>query len=160
MPVALYRIDDRLIHGQVVEGWVPEFKITEIAVVSESLKNDLLRQNIMRFSTPENIKLNFLDSETAMPYLSGTAVSSRENILVLFPGLSEAASLVRKGLELKFLNIGGMHYSAGKNFSIGKAIFLNQEDCDNLKFLDEEGVKMEGKGIPHDKPVDILESIR
>lgn len=159
MPVVLYRVDDRLIHGQVVEGWIPELKITEIAIVSDKIKNDTLSQNIMRFSTPEHIKLVFLDINLAVNYLNEKAPFSQERILVLFSNLEDVVTLVKQGVKIDFLNIGGMHYSAGKNFSIGKAIFLSEEDCKNLKFLSEKGIKLEGKGIPSDKPIDILASI-
>jgi len=159
MPVVLYRVDDRLIHGQVVEGWIPELKITEIDIVSEKIKNDLFTQNIMKFSTPSGIKLKFLDIDLAAEYLMKEAPRSKENILVLLPNLFYAAELAKKEVKMNFINIGGMHYSAGKNFSIGKAIFLNEEDCSHLKFLNSKGIKIEGKGVPNDKPIDILASI-
>jgi mannose/fructose/N-acetylgalactosamine-specific phosphotransferase system component IIB len=52
-----------------------------------------------------------------------------------------------------------MHYSAGKNFSIGKAIFLNDEDCAALKALSTAGIKIEGRGVPTDSPLDLMAAI-
>jgi len=157
MPVALFRIDDRLIHGQVVEAWVPHLKTDEIVVVSDEIASDEMRRAIMRFSTPEGVGLKILRIEDAFEYLNGAPSSG--NILVLLPGLKEAADMISKGLKIRSLNIGGMHYSAGKNFSIGKAIFLSEEDRGYLKFISGAGVELEGRGVPTDKPINLMEAI-
>lgn len=165
MPVTLYRIDDRLVHGQVVESWVPYLKATELAVVSDEVAGDEVRRTIMRFATPEGVELKIMRIQEAFEYLNGApgapALSGVEgqNILVLLPGLKEAADLVSKGLKIPSLNIGGMHYSAGKNMSIGKAIFLSDEDCGYLKFLAGAGVELEGRGVPTDKPINPMDAL-
>jgi mannose/fructose/N-acetylgalactosamine-specific phosphotransferase system component IIB len=69
MPITLYRIDDRLVHGQVVEAWVPHLKAGEIAVISDDLSRDLMRQAIMRFAAPEGVTLRILPLAEAPAYL-------------------------------------------------------------------------------------------
>lgn len=159
MAVELYRVDDRLIHGQVVEGWVPELKINEIVVVSDEIFSDDTRKTIMRFSVPENVELVFSQVEQA-PSLLESKEKSNLRILVLFSNLKDAYETLKGLKNARQLNIGGIHYSAGKNFSLGKAIFLSEEDCSNLKLIESLGVKIEGRGVPHDKPTDILQSIK
>jgi len=112
----------------------------------------------MRFSTPEGVALKILGVTDAFNYLNGHPSAGR--ILVLLPGLKEAADMISKGLKIPSLNIGGMHYSAGKNVSIGKAIFLSEEDCVYLKFISGAGVELEGRGVPTDKPIDLMEAIK
>ena len=156
--LVLYRVDDRLVHGQVAEGWVPYLKADELAVVSDEIAADELRSTIMRFATPEGVDLKIMTVNQAAEYLPA-AESSARKVLLLLPGLSEAVALLAKGLKIPSLNIGGMHYSAGKNLSIGKAIFLNDEDCAALKALSASGVKIEGRGVPSDNPVDLIGAI-
>lgn len=157
MPISLFRIDDRLIHGQVVEAWVPQLGIGEIVVVSDEIRSDEMRRTIMRFSTPEDVELKIMGVAEAFAYLNGAPPAS--SVLVLLPGLKEAADLISMGLRIGSLNIGGMHYSAGKNFSIGKAIFLSEEDCGYLKTISKAGVELEGRGVPSDKPIDLIAAI-
>lgn len=157
MPTVLFRVDDRLIHGQVVEAWVPHLKTDEIVVVSDEISRDEVRRTIIRFSTPEGVALKILGVEEAFNYLNGAP--SAGSILVLLPGLKEAADMIAKGLKIRSLNIGGMHYSAGKNVSIGKAIFLSEEDCGYLNFISGAGVELEGRGVPTDKPIDLMAAI-
>lgn len=156
--IILYRVDDRLVHGQVVEGWVPHLRAEELAVVSDEIAGDEMRRTIMRFATPDGVDLKIMTVAEAAAYLP-QAEKSGSKVLLLLPGLSEAVALVRGGLKIPSLNIGGMHYSAGKNLSIGKAIFLNDEDCASLKTLAAAGIVIEGRGVPSDRPVDLMEAI-
>jgi len=156
--IILYRVDDRLVHGQVVEGWVPHLKAEELAVVSDEISGDEMRRAIMRFATPEGVDLKIMTVAEASAYLPEAAKSPRK-VLLLLPGLAEALALNGKGLPIPSLNIGGMHYSAGKNLSIGKAIFLNDEDCAALRALSAAGIKIEGRGVPSDSPLDLMEAI-
>ena len=132
--IILYRVDDRLVHGQVVEGWVPLLHAEELAVVSDEIAGDEMLRTIMRFATPEGVDLKVMT-------------------------VAEALTLTEKGIKIPSLNIGGMHYSAGKNLSIGKAIFLNDQDCAALKALSAAGIKIEGRGVPSDAPLDLMEAI-
>ena len=154
----LYRVDDRLVHGQVAEGWVPHLKADELAVVSDEIAADEMRRDIMRFATPEGVDLKIMTVADAAVYLPAAQVSARK-VLLLLPGLAEAVALVGKGLKIPALNIGGMHYSAGKNLSIGKAIFLSDQDCAALKVLAGAGIIIEGRGVPSDSPVDLIAAI-
>ncbi len=156
--IILYRVDDRLVHGQVVEGWVPHLRAEELAVVSDDIAVDEMRKVIMRFATPEGVDLKILTVKEAAAYLPEAEKTERK-VLLLLPGLAEALSLAEKGLKIPSLNIGGMHYSAGKNLSIGKAIFLNDEDCSALKALSAAGIEIEGRGVPSDKPLNLMEAI-
>ena len=156
--IILYRVDDRLVHGQVVEGWVPHLHVEEMSVVSDEISGDEMRRVIMRFATPEGVDLRILTVDEAAAYLPEAEKSPRK-VLLLLPGLAEALALTKKGFNIPVLNIGGMHYSTGKNLSIGKAIFLSDEDCAALKELSAAGIKIEGRGVPSDNPVDLMEAI-
>jgi mannose/fructose/N-acetylgalactosamine-specific phosphotransferase system component IIB len=158
MPITLYRIDDRLVHGQVVEAWVPHLKAGEIVVISDDLSRDSMRQAIMRFAAPEGIALRILPLAEAPAYLL-EADTHGPNILVLLPGLAGAVELIKKGVKISKLNVGGMHYSAGKTLLIGRAIFLNDSDCEALRFLSDSGVIIEGRGVPSDSPLNLIEAI-
>jgi mannose/fructose/N-acetylgalactosamine-specific phosphotransferase system component IIB len=136
---------------------VPYLKADEIVVVSDEIPGDDIRRVIMRFSTPEGVELKIMTVDAAFAYLNGVNGSAR--ILVLLPGLKGVTELLSRGLAIRSLNIGGMHYSAGKNFSIGKAIFLSEEDRAYLRFIVGAGVELEGRGVPTDKAINLMDAI-
>ncbi len=158
MGFKLVRVDDRLIHGQIVESWIPNLDIAEVVVVSDELVSDDTRCAIMRFATPDDIDLKIMSVEDAIKY-SPAALKSEINILVLFQGLKQVIQLLDGGIKISELNIGGMHYSAGKNQSIGRAIFLSKEDRDYFKDIFSRGIKIEGRGVSSDSSVDIMKVI-
>ena len=84
--IILYRIDDRLVHGQVVEGWVPHLRAEELAVVSDEIAGDEMRRTIMRFATPEGVDLRIMTVDEAAAYLP-EAERSGKKVLLLLPGL-------------------------------------------------------------------------
>src|SRR3989338_9600049 len=117
--IILYRVDDRLVHGQVVEGWVPLLHAEELAVVSDEIAGDEMLRTIMRFATPEGVDLKVMTVAEALAYLPGAEKSDRK-VLLLLPGLAEALTLTEKGIKIPSLNIGGMHYSRSEERRVGK----------------------------------------
>src|SRR3989339_345618 len=154
MTIALFRIDDRLIHGQVVESWIPHLQITETVVISEEVVTDEIRRTLMRISLPEEIALKIMNAQAAAEYFKNTD-NDKKRILVLVPGPAEVLDLLRRGINIQSVNVGGMHYSASK-MQIGRAIFLSEEDCKSFKDIALQGVRLEGKGVPSDKALDIV----
>jgi mannose/fructose/N-acetylgalactosamine-specific phosphotransferase system component IIB len=51
------RIDDRLIHGQVVEGWVNFLKATGIFVADDRVASNAFQRSIMELSVPQGLKV-------------------------------------------------------------------------------------------------------
>ena len=152
--IKLYRVDDRLVHGQVVEGWLPYVKADEIAVVSDEIASDGLRVNIMNFATPENVNLKIFTLKDAVAYMS-EAENNPRNVMVLFPGLNEAEVMFENGVKMGTLNIGGMLYTACRNLSVGQAVFLNDNDKKIIKKLFAGGVKMDVRGVPSDNSLNL-----
>ena len=58
--LTLVRIDDRLIHGQVVEGWLPVLKAQRIVVVCDQAASDETTRALMELSVPQAIRLDIL----------------------------------------------------------------------------------------------------
>ena len=59
MAIQLCRIDDRLIHGQVVVGWGAALGLDYIAVVDDELAASEWEQDLYRAGLPENIEARF-----------------------------------------------------------------------------------------------------
>ncbi len=158
MPLKLLRVDDRLVHGQVVESWLPYLKVNEIWIASDEISQDETRKSIMRFATPSNVSLEIMTVKRVAERINEGTFEGK-NVMALVPGLEEVVELLENGVKINVLNIGGMHYSAGKTQSIGKAIFLSEDDAACLKIISGYGVKIEGKGLPTDEPVDLMKII-
>ena len=89
MGVTLLRIDDRLIHGQVVEGWVPFLKVDLVVVVSDAAAGDEVQTALMKMALPASVGLLVLPVEGAAPALKSPQMAAR-SALVLVPSPTEA----------------------------------------------------------------------
>ncbi|MBI4056939.1 MAG: PTS sugar transporter subunit IIB [Elusimicrobia bacterium] len=152
MPIVLVRIDDRLIHGQVVEGWIPYLGATQVVVVSDAIAQDHAQQVLMRLALPDSVELKVLGLEAAATQLNSSSASTRT--LVLAPSPTEILGLIQQGLSIKRVNVGGMHYSAGR-VQLGKAIFLTPEDQQAFREMVQRGVALEAKAVPSDRAQDV-----
>ncbi|HAH06025.1 MAG TPA: hypothetical protein DCM05_05760 [Elusimicrobia bacterium] len=153
MPLALVRIDDRLIHGQVVEGWLPVLQCRRVIVVSAAAAADEMQRQLMRLALPEEVALEVLPPEEAQAAVRAAA-SSPEAALVLAPGPAEVLALLEGGAEFRSVNVGGMHHEAGR-MRIGRAIFLSEDDKQALRAIAARGVKLEGRAVPSERSEDV-----
>lgn len=154
MAIELLRVDDRLVHGQVVEGWVPHLKSELVVVVSDAAAGDEVQTTLMRMALPPATGLKVLSVCEAPAYLAGGEVASKRS-LVLVPSPSEALALLEAGVKATRVNVGGLHHTAGK-VQLGRALFLDDKDAKALRAIAARGVKLEGRALPGDAVEDIL----
>lgn len=157
MPLSLVRIDDRLVHGQVVEGWLPFLHAQLVVVVSDAAAADELQASLMRLALPENVQLEVLPvSQAAAHPVFRPEFSQRA--LVLAPGPQEVLALLQQGASFSTVNVGGLHYSAGK-VQLGKAIYLSEQDRQALIEISRRGVHLEGRALPSESETDLIEML-
>ncbi|MCX5787072.1 MAG: PTS sugar transporter subunit IIB [Elusimicrobia bacterium] len=157
MSVELLRIDDRLIHGQVVEAWVPHLNAEAVVVASAQAAADETQKTLMRMALPDTVELHVLAPAEAAALLA-SAVLSGKRTLVLVPSPREARELVKAGLKVPSLNVGGLHYSAGR-IQLGRVIYLSDEDREDLRELVQRGIVLEGRAVPSDRRLDLASLI-
>ena len=66
MNINVFRIDDRLIHGQIVTKWIKDASAKMIMVVDDKAAGDKTQQMILKFAVPSGIKLEILSKEDAV----------------------------------------------------------------------------------------------
>lgn len=142
------RVDNRLIHGQVVEAWVPFMDARCIIVGNDELAGDELQQEIMSLAIPRAVESAFLPIEAlaAEPRLKGPV---RESTLLLFSTCLDVRRAVEKGLSLSILNVGNLHYAKGKR-QLSPSVSLGPDDEACLRFLQDRGVELDFRCVPND----------
>src|SRR5437763_11581463 len=66
MGISLYRIDDRLIHGQVVVGWGQPLNIRLLILVDDLVASSDWEQELYRMAVPPDMEVRFADVATAI----------------------------------------------------------------------------------------------
>lgn len=146
MPLTLVRIDDRLIHGQVVLGWSRALKPDRIVVANDRIARNSWERKFYNASVPPHIKVSFLTlDETTVELLNNLFRS--ESVLLLFESVKDLYTLVQKGVKLDKINVGGLHYRAGAE-ELLPFVFLTNEDRELLRELVKSGITLLAQDIP------------
>lgn len=157
MGVVLYRVDDRLIHGQVVVGWGRFLKINSILVCSDRVADDELARTMMEMGAPADVKVEVLRPAEAAAKLSGDQFANR-NAIVLFETPGEALRLLDFNAAIEKLNIGGMHFRPGK-VQIMEGLSVDREDCVALRELAARDIQIYFQMVPQARPVEIISKL-
>jgi mannose/fructose/N-acetylgalactosamine-specific phosphotransferase system component IIB len=148
MSIVLTRIDNRLIHGQVLETWLPYVHADCIVVANDDAAATPLRRLMMESSVPSRIRVE-IGSVDAVAKLFASASLDQFKILLLFGSTADALRAYRLGLIYEQLNLGNLHAAEGKT-RLSCTIFLDPEDLDDLEQLEQEGVRITARCIPAD----------
>ncbi|WP_319543917.1 PTS sugar transporter subunit IIB [uncultured Pseudodesulfovibrio sp.] len=148
----LVRIDNRLIHGQIIETWLPYTGAKQVVVANDELAHDILQQEIMSLAIPQTVDSSFVGVDALNDLLEQMNFDSGQTI-VLFSSCADAKRAYEAGFDFDILNIGNVHYSPGKK-QISPSVALSDEDENCLKILNRKGVKLDFRCVPND-PVQV-----
>lgn len=152
MNIQLIRIDDRLIHGQVVVGWVKALSIERLVVVNDEIAKNNMRRTLMEMAVPAGLKVNFY---TVAEAVTAAKDDSQDRALVLFANPMDVEAFAAAGGMVTAVNVGGMHFGDGKT-QMSKTICVNSDDMKAFKALRQRGVELESRAVPGDlkEPLD------
>jgi mannose/fructose/N-acetylgalactosamine-specific phosphotransferase system component IIB len=153
MPLCLVRIDDRLIHGQVVLGWARALKPDRIVVANDRIAANSWERKFYTSSVPPNIRVSFLGlEETARQLLNN--LFRNESVMILVESVQDVHAIVEFGVTLEEVNVGGLHYREGAH-ELLPYVFLTDEDKVYLRDLVKRGVRLTAQDIPGNTPRNI-----
>ena len=157
MKVSVFRIDDRLIHGQVITVWIAYADAKTIVVADDKAVKDEFQQSLLRMATPDSINLKIFSVDDAISYLD-----SEENdgkVLLLVRGPEQALKFIQAGLTDQVINVGNMNMKKGKTKVLGN-MWVFPEDVENIKSIYDQGVKMEVRAVPNERSQDVMELLK
>lgn len=154
MPIVLCRVDDRLIHGQVVVGWGQALAITRIILVDDQVAGSSWEQDLYRMAVTPEISIDFAsvaDAATAMP---GWRDDSRRTVL-LTGDLDTMAALHRTDPAVVHrINLGGVHHRPGRRERL-PFLYLTDEEMRRLTALESSGAEISAQDLPTTPPVSL-----
>lgn len=152
MPVIFARVDDRLIHGQIVQAWLPELNVDEVLIPVCPANEKRLNRTLLRLSLPYEYKLTLLDSHACMRY----ALDNKARLFLLMSSLQELTDLIEDGLQIKSVNIGGMHFKENAQ-KLADNVFLDDNDKKRLKLIADLGIAIETRAVPNAQSISVAE---
>lgn len=149
MSIVLVRVDSRLIHGQILEAWIPHIGAEALLVVDDEVVKNILKRSVMEMAVPSCISVNFdTIDEFVKEYMNGGFRDKRT--LILFSDVKDVKRAHDKGFIFNTLNLGNMHYCEGK-VQVCSNLCLGNDDLECLKGLKDSGVSIDSRSVPGEK---------
>ncbi len=153
----IVRIDDRLIHGQVVTGWVKALGLNSIIVANDKLIKDSYKIEVIKLAVPSEIHLEFLRIKEAAEAIKKNKWKDYQTIL-LVESPEDAYKLVKLGCKFDTINVGGLHYREGR-VQITSNIAVDETDKKFLYALSDAGIRLEGRALPSDEAYNVIKAL-
>jgi PTS system mannose-specific IIB component len=151
MTLKLVRVDDRLIHGQVVAIWLKALGAKRIVIVDDKTARDEFLREILMLASPPGVPVEVHDVSTGTERVRSLA-SDPEPIFVLMRSPITAVKLREAGIEFPLLNVGGMGAGPGRK-PLYRNISASPDELDAMRQLEAMGTRVELRIVENDRPV-------
>ncbi len=146
------RIDNRLVHGQIIETWLPYTHAKNIIVANDAVAGDDLQKQIMSLAIPQSVNCSFCSVDD----LNDMAMALRDgngSTIILFSSCADVRRALDSGFRFSTVNIGNIHYGPGKK-QISPSVALSSDDESCLHYFKGQGIELDFRCVPND-PVQV-----
>ena len=152
MPIVFARVDDRLIHGQIVQAWLPQLNVDEVVIPCAAKNRNALNEGMLRLSLPYEYKLSIMDASRVAKYTA----DAKRRVFLLMGSLQDLTDLITNGVSVRSINIGGMHFKEGAQ-KLADHVFLDDNDKKSLRLAHELGIAIETRAVPNGPSISLKE---
>lgn len=157
--VTIMRIDDRLVHGQIVTMWLNEANAKLIVVADNDVAGDPMQQSIMKMGVPAGVALKMLSLADAYTYVESD-VGKAHNILLLVRSPQTAKAFLAQGFYIETVNLGNISNRAARGGEKRVRVQLNMwplpQDVQDLRDIAALGIRLESRAVPSEKSQDVV----
>lgn len=139
MKVVMSRVDERLVHGQVIASWSKIHAVKSILVIDDQLAKDSFMSTVLSMAAPSGVKVELISVEQAAQRIATEGMSEGINTMLLFKAPKYALQLVEQGVALRELNIGNMGAGPARK-SISRNVYATAAEVEIFKSLIGKGV--------------------
>lgn len=155
MPVVLFRVDDRLIHGQVTVAWGAWLSPDRIVLVNDDVAVTDWKRDMYSTTDSMGVSISIL-SVTEFVSASSEGRWEEERVMVVVETPADLLRIVKAGVRVPDANVGGMHHSEGKR-ELLDYVYVDETDAAALRELIALGTALEARDVPQSRSVDLAE---
>jgi PTS system mannose-specific IIB component len=153
MPLNLIRVDDRLIHGQVMAVWLRARRAQTIVIADDDTAADEFLAEVLTYAAPPGVEVEVFSVDGAAARLKEIQGSSEDAFLLMKSPVA-AVRLKELGVPIALLNIGGMGAGPGRA-PFYKNVSASEAELTAIRDLERSGTRVEIQIVADDKPVPV-----
>jgi phosphotransferase system HPr (HPr) family protein len=150
----LVRVDDKLLHGQVMGAWVPSLGASLLIVASDEVAGDSFRTSVMRACAEQDLDVVVSPVANVVSGISAGTLDGARAIIVV-SSINDAWRLYEQGLSFPGLNIGNVHHKEGGR-KMCLSVILDPEDEELIERFEKAGVSIDIRDLPTREPVEYV----
>lgn len=150
--IVLARIDDRLVHGQVMTQWLQYSGGNHIVIVDSDVAADSFNTNMMKMAVPRSVKLDVFFEKEAKEKIDEFSDSAKVIILAKRPQVFD--KLIEEGLEINTVIVGGMGQNEDRR-KLYKNIAASDEEREAFHRIIDHGTNLKIRVVPSDKETSV-----
>jgi mannose/fructose/N-acetylgalactosamine-specific phosphotransferase system component IIB len=152
MAIVHARIDNRLVHGQILSAWVPALRADALVVLDDAAFQSELVRSAMEIAIPPGVTFDVAPVAKAAEALARLPKSAKAVVLVR--DVADAARIDASKAGIERWTLGNVHHAAGRR-PLSQAVFLSEGELSELERLAANGVGVELKTLPRDASVSL-----
>jgi mannose/fructose/N-acetylgalactosamine-specific phosphotransferase system component IIB len=146
MKIAMVRVDERLIHGQITMSWTHTVGANLILCANDAVAGNNFQKNLMKMAAPTGVKVEIETVDATAEKLNAQAWPNA-SILLMVRNPIDLLRLVKKGLSITKANIGGVR-TPGATIKLNKVVLATPDELAAWKELDQTGIRLEIQFLP------------
>jgi fructoselysine and glucoselysine-specific PTS system IIB component len=151
--IKLFRVDDRLIHGQVAFAWTRATGTDHIIVVNDEAYSDNIKKMTLKLAKPAGTDLTIVP---VSKFDKAYDKYKNKNLMILTASTEDAKNVAKQLPELNSICLGGLRPGEGKK-TVASAISLSPEDFANLDEIIKSGINIVIQETPTSKKLNYSE---
>lgn len=147
MDVQLFRIDDRLIHGQVILGWAKYLNSSQIILCDDEVAGNDWEVELYLSCVPADLQAQILDVHTVSRLLSN-GIKDADKTIVLIKSPDVLCQLIETGYVPPHVNLGGLHFGEDRKKYLSY-VFLSEQEISRFRECIEQGIEIYCQDVPN-----------
>lgn len=144
-----FRLDERLIHGQVATYWTRTLQADRIIIADDDVLKDEIGMSALKAAVPSGVHLSILTVENAAKRLNA-GLYSGQRVFLIVNKTKTIRRLLDNGLKVKEVNIGNMGEKEGRK-QIKKSVYCTSEEIADIENIEKTGVAVYAQMVPNDE---------
>lgn len=145
--IVLARVDDRLIHTEILTLWVPEVRANRIIIVDDIVAKDKFRSKVIKEMAPDGLIIHVYGIDRAVEKLKEAPSFDGERVIVIAESPIVFEELIKRGIRITQLNVGGMGIR-GERKTVARRIACDEMEMESIHQMIRQGVHVYFQTVP------------
>lgn len=144
MAVEMYKLDGRMLHGQVLSTFGRILNPDEFLVVNEEVANDDSQRIVLEIAVPAGAEFDVVSPKTYGKIFQENDYWGTKTFVV-FRYITDVVEAYKAGAKIPVLNAAGFYQDPKSKLpqtNYGVNLWITEEDKKNLRWLEDQGVKL------------------